>query len=87
MMARAQVNGEWTLLVGEQVPSGTAQGIAFDSRDTNSLPAQFSGVPCFTLCSPGKDGVEASEDDEIVLRESVDVDNRLKRDVRGVLWM
>jgi hypothetical protein len=40
MMARKEVEGEWDLFVGQEIPAGAMKGIGFDGCDADSLPAQ-----------------------------------------------
>ena len=85
MLASAEVDGEGEFFVGVEIPAGAVEGIAFDRGDADSLPTEALGLPCFAIGSPCEQGVEAGEEEKILLGERAGVDYGLEWNVGGVL--
>lgn len=85
MLAGSQIDGEGTLLIGEEVPAGSVKRVAFNAADLDALPTQLAGLPCLTGCVPREDGVEASEEQQAMLRDRKNVRDRFECDVRGAV--
>lgn len=76
MLAGAEIDGEGDLFIGEEVPADAFENVALDGGDADALPTETLGVPGFAVGSPAEDGVEASEEDEVVCWGGLDGNDR-----------
>jgi len=85
MLAGAEINGEGNIFVGAKIPAGAVECIAFDARDADALPTKALGLPCFAIGSPCDQGVEAGEEEKVLLGERAGVDDGHEGNEGGVL--
>src|SRR5580698_9517546 len=87
MLARLQVDGEGHVFVSDQVPPQSAERVADDVGDFDTLPGKPLRLPCLSIAPPSEDGVVSDEEQQLLFFERADTQHRTIGNLAPLLWL